>query len=143
MQLTLFGEGNERKMLENYVSDNNLETFVFLKGNQNQEVIKKAYIENHFVVLPSMSEGWPKVVAEGMFWGCLPIATAVSCVPNMLDYGKRGVLLEMDLSKDVQQIALLLDTNESYQQMVGKAIDWSRKYTLDVFENEIKGLLQS
>jgi hypothetical protein len=23
-----------------------------------------------------------------MFWGCVPIATAVSCVPYMLDYGK-------------------------------------------------------
>jgi glycosyltransferase involved in cell wall biosynthesis len=143
VQLTLFGEGNDRESLEKYITGNNLEKIVFLKGNQNQEVIKKAYIENHFVVLPSMSEGWPKVVAEGMFWGCLPIATAVSCVPNMLDYGKRGLLLEMNLSKDVQQITLLLDNNESYKHMVRKAIDWSRKYTLDLFENEIKRLLQS
>jgi glycosyltransferase involved in cell wall biosynthesis len=141
VQLTLFGEGNEREMLEKYISKNKLETFVFLKGNQNQEVIKNAYIANHFVVLPSLSEGWPKVIAEGMFWGCLPIASKVSCVPNMLDEGNRGLLLAMNLSKDVQQISLLLDTNESYQLMVEKAMDWSRKFTLDVFENEIKRLL--
>jgi len=143
VQLTLFGEGNERKMLEKYITENKLESLVFLKGNQNQEVIKKAYIENHFVVLPSESEGWPKVVAEGMFWGCLPIATAVSCVPNMLDHGKRGLLLDMNLSNDVVQITLLLNDNEAYQTKVDEAITWSRKYTLDVFENEIKKLLQS
>jgi glycosyltransferase involved in cell wall biosynthesis len=143
VQLTLFGEGNERKSLEKYIADNQMESFVFLKGNQNQDIIKKAYIENHFVVLPSVSEGWPKVVAEGMFWGCLPIATAISCVPNMLDKGNRGILLEMDMSMDVQQIKTLLNDNELYQHKVGNAITWSRKYTLDVFENEIKRLLQS
>jgi hypothetical protein len=48
------------------------------------------------VLLPSNSEGWPKAIAEGMFWGCVQLQTAVSCVPYMLDYGKEG-LLEMDL----------------------------------------------
>jgi hypothetical protein len=31
-----------------------------------------------------------KAIAEGMFWGCIPVGTAVSCVPFMLDEGKRG-----------------------------------------------------
>jgi glycosyltransferase involved in cell wall biosynthesis len=143
LQLTLYGEGIERGMLEKYISENKLENIIFLKGNQNQETIKKAYIENHFVVLPSLSEGWPKVLAEGMFWGCLPIATRVSCVPNMLDNGDRGILLELTLDDDVKNIQLLLNDNESYQNKVKKAINWSRKYTLDVFEDEIKLLLQS
>ena len=50
-----------------------------------------------------MSEGWPKVIAEGMFWGCLPIATRVSCVPNMLNNGKRGIILELTLQEDVKK----------------------------------------
>ncbi|TBX69241.1 glycosyltransferase family 1 protein [Flavobacterium silvisoli] len=143
VQLTLYGEGMERKVLEAYIAAHQLESFVFLKGNQNQEAIKQAYIENHFVVLPSESEGWPKAVAEGMFWGCLPIATAVSCVPNMLDKGKRGILLQMSLPKDAEQIIQLLDHQDDYNQRVENAANWSRKYTLDVFENEIKMLLQS
>ena len=142
VQLTLYGEGNEKAMLENYIFNNHLDSFVFLKGNQNQETIKKAYSENHFVILPSLSEGWPKVVAEGMFWGCLPLATNVSCVPNMLDNGERGMLLELKLKEDVENIKLLLNYNELYQNKVNKAITWSRKYTLDVFEDEIKMLLQ-
>lgn len=141
VQLSIFGEGNERAELEQYISENNLENIVFLKGNQNQETVKAAYLENHFVVLPSLSEGWPKVVAEGMFWGCLPIASKVSCVPNMLDNGHRGILLDMELNEDANAIQNLINNTNLYQDKVSKAIHWSRNYTLDVFEDEIKKLL--
>jgi len=143
VQLLVFGDGAEKETILNYISDNRLENIIFLKGNQNQEIIRKAYLENHFVVLPSLSEGWPKVVAEGMFWGCLPIATRVSCVPNMLEQGTRGLLLELILQDDVMHIQSLLQHNNLYQDKVNNAISWSRHYTLDIFENEIKQLLQS
>ena len=143
VQLTLYGEGNERAMLENYISENKLENFVFLKGNQNQETIKRAYCENHFVVLPSLSEGWPKVVAEGMFWCCLPIASRVSCVSNMLENGERGIVLDLKLNQDVQHIEQILKDDSLYQDKVNKAIQWSRQFTMDVFEDEIKLLLKS
>ena len=123
--------------------ENKLENIIFLKGNQNQETIKKAYIENHFVVLPSLSEGWPKAVAEGMFWGCLPIASKVSCVPNMLENGIRGLLLDLKLNQDVQNIESILKNNNLYQDKVINAVQWSRQFTMDVFEAEIKLLLQS
>jgi glycosyltransferase involved in cell wall biosynthesis len=143
VELCIYGEGKERVNIENYISKNKLKNIVILKGNQNQEVIKNAYLKNHFVILPSLSEGWPKAVAEGMFWGCLPIATRVSCVPNMLDNGDRGIILELTLLDDIKNIQSLLDNNELYQEKVNNAIHWSRKYTLDVFEEEIKLLIKS
>ena len=143
VQLMIYGEGNERASLENYISENRLECIVKLMGNQNQETIKKAYLENHFLILPSLSEGWPKVVAEAMFWSCLPIASRVSCVPNMLENGDRGLLLDFILNQDVESIESILKDATLYQDKVNKAINWSRQYTLDVFENEIKLLLQS
>jgi glycosyltransferase involved in cell wall biosynthesis len=139
--LSLYGEGAERNKLEQYISQNNLDNIISLKGNQTQEMVKKAYEQSHFVILPSDSEGWPKAVAEGMFWGCVPVVTKVSCVPFMLDYGNRGVLLELDLEKDSNQLEALLQSELDYESKSQKAIDWSRKYTLDVFENEIEKLL--
>ncbi len=143
VQLTIFGEGSERAILEKYISENQLQDIVFLKGNQNQEVIKKEYIENHFVVLPSLSEGWPKVIAEGMFWGCLPIASKVSCVPNMLGSGERGLLLDLNLNNDVANTEAILKSKNLYQEKATNAMFWSRKFTMDAFENEIKQLLKS
>jgi glycosyltransferase involved in cell wall biosynthesis len=140
--LTLYGEGIERNRLEEYINKNNLESFISLKGNQTQDTLKKAYKKSHFVILPSESEGWPKAIAEGMFWGCVPVASQVSCVPFMLDYGKRGVLLNMNLEKDVSQIEALLQNETNYNNISVKASDWSRNYTLDVFEKEIKKMVQ-
>lgn len=139
--LDVYGEGLERNQLEKYIVLNNLENNVLLKGNQTKEIVEMAYRSSHFVILPSDSEGWPKAVAEGMFWGCVPVATKVSCVPFMLDYGNRGVLLEMNLQKDVAQIKVLLQNEVDYQIKSQNASKWSRKYTLDVFEVEIKKLL--
>ena len=139
--LDLYGEGSEKFALETYIKNNQLESYVHLKGNQPLETIKTAYQNSHFVVLPSASEGWPKVVAEGMFWGCIPVATPVSCVPFMLDYGQRGVLLTLDLETDVAQILTVIKNHVGFKNMRTKASDWSRTYTLDVFEEGIKELL--
>ena len=142
VSLNIFGEGIERHALEKYILLNNLQDFIFLNGNQNSEILKKTYSESHFMILPSESEGWPKAVAEAMFWGCLPISTDVSCINNMLDNGNRGLLLTKDLSLDVCQIKQLLETETLYQQKVIDAVNWSRRYTLNLFEQEIILLLK-
>jgi hypothetical protein len=88
--------------------------------------------------LPSKSEGWPKAIAEGLFWGCVPLATKVSCVPYMLDFGNRGILLEMDVEKDLLQIEKLVDDVNAFETKSKRAEKWSHNYTTDFFETEIK-----
>jgi glycosyltransferase involved in cell wall biosynthesis len=141
VSLDLYGEGSERKALEYYIASNGLEKIVNLKGNKNQKVVTDAYQNSHFVLLPSKSEGWPKALAEGMFWGCVPMGTSVSCVPFMLDYGERGILLQMNLDQDVQELEVVLNNKMDFDVKRRKASDWSRKYTLDVFEGEIKKMI--
>ena len=141
--LNFYGEGPERDILNQYILEHNLVKMVFLKRNQSQSVIQKSYKNSHFVILPSKSEGWPKAVAEGMFWGCVPIASPISCVPFMLDKGNRGLLLTMNIEKDILQIKALIENEEEFADKSKKASDWSRQYTMDVFENEIKKVLQS
>ena len=142
IEFSLFGEGKERENLEKFIAHNSLQKNVFLLGNQTSDIIKKMYQESHFMLLPSKSEGWPKVVAESMFWGCVPISTAISCVPNMLDFGNRGLLLDLDLKNDANKISELIQNKTLYQQMIENGSQWSRNYTLDYFEQEIKLLLQ-
>lgn len=141
--LTLFGDGVLYESLAKHISEHNLNSFIFLKGNQNSETVKTALQESHFVILPSESEGWPKAIAEGMFWGCVPIAASVSCVPYMLDYGKRGILIHLDEAKDANAIITLLNNEEAYLEISEKAVLWSQQFTLDYFEQEIKLLLLS
>ncbi|GIQ58545.1 glycosyl transferase [Flavobacterium collinsii] len=139
--LDLYGEGIEKESLKKYIKINNLENFIILHGNQNRHTLKEAYQKSHFVILPSKSEGWPKAIAEGMFWGCIPIASKVSCVPFMLDYGSRGILLEMNLDQDIKQIEKFIKTENGFATKSRLSANWSQNYTVDVFEAEIQKLL--
>jgi len=142
VQLKLYGEGIERETLEDYVRTHHLDSFISLMGNKSKDEIQVAYEQSHFLILPSQSEGWPKVVAEAMFWGSIPVASKVSCVPSMLGEGKRGLFLTMDLKQDTATIVDLIENPNLYKEMQDRAVGWSRKYTLDYFESEIKQLMK-
>lgn len=140
--LDLYGDGVLRPELEQYLEENNLNTIVTLKGNQTKAVVKQALKEAHFSILPSKSEGWPKAIAEAMFFGVIPIVTKISCVPYMLDAGKRGLLIEPDLQEAVDKINRALENTQGLQKMAKAAMAWSQEYTTDKFENEIVTLLK-
>jgi len=141
--LELYGEGSLKMNLHDYIFNNNLKSKVKLLGNQNKDIIKNTLKESHFLILPSKSEGWPKAIAEAMFFGVIPIATSISCVPFMLDYGNRGVLIEPELEIAIIIIKRNLDNIERLNTMSEKAIKWSQKYTLDAFESQIIKLLKA
>lgn len=135
--LDVYGDGVLRRDLEAYVKANGLTSIITFKGNRPIGNIKKILKESHFLILPSKSEGWPKSVAEAMFYGVIPIVTPVSCVAEMLDYGKRGILIEANCYEEVKKIINILN-NEDLNKMSKLASIWSQKYTLEYFESEIK-----
>ena len=139
--LDLYGEGVLRIALETYINRHNLQEYISLKGNQTKETLKNAYQTSHFLILPSKSEGWPKAVAEAMFWGCVPVVTPVSCVSYMLNNGKRGLLLTGNMGKDVAALIKLVAQPADYKRKSKAAQEWSQHYTIELFEEEIQKLL--
>ena len=122
-RLEIYGDGTEREKLELYCKGNQLEQLVEFKGNRSLEELKKAYEKAHFVILPSKSEGWPKALAEGMFYGCIPIATPVSCVPWMLGNGSRGILLNgrlLDTFQKSRQFECLPDSPQGEPENISR-----------------------
>ena len=138
--LDIYGEGGERAKLEQQITDLQLSDRVALKGNQPAEVVREALKTAHFSILASQSEGWPKAVAEAMFWGAIPLASPVSCVPWMLDQGKRGLLL--DFETDAETLAAMLSRPRRLTNMAAAGVKWSRQYTMDSFRSEIHKLLE-
>lgn len=141
VRLTLYGDGVLKTTLEAYINEANLQNIVFLKGNQSKEAVVKAYQSSHFLLLPSKSEGWPKVVAEAMFWACVPLVTPVSCVSYMLGNETRGILLKEQIELDTNQLLQLLNNELTYRKMAAEGQTWSQQFTTDAFEVEIKKLL--
>ena len=143
IELHMYGDGDLFEELQNYIVLKRLSASIFLHGNQPFAEIKAHIKSAHFTMLPSKSEGWPKALAEGMFFGVIPIAIGVSCIPWMLDKGKRGILIPSELYTAVSVIQNELEKGGEYLNTVAKnASEWSQQFTLEYFEKGIKKILE-
>ena len=100
-RLRLLGDGPDRPRYEAWARDKGLREVSFLGWVPRAE-IARYYAEAHFILLPSRSEGWPKVLSEAMAYGVVPVAAAVSSIPQILGETGAGVALPVD---DVEGMA--------------------------------------
>lgn len=139
-RLELFGDGPLRAELEDYIESQGLTKQVTMHGNQDKSVVRQALLQAHFNILLSKSEGWPKAVAEGMFYGCIPVTTAVSCVSWMVGEGKRGIIVAPELEAAVSHFMHVFKTAK-LDTMAHNALNWSQQYTFDRLESDIAKVL--
>ena len=140
--LEMYGNGPVVEDIKWYRKENGVLDHIVIRGNQPGHVVKEAYKNADLLILLSKSEGWPKVVAEAMFWGVVPIVSSVSCVPWMIGNDKRGILIHDPEHIDVEYLRKQITNKEALVQMSNEAAEWSRQYTMDTFAKEIKKLLQ-
>ena len=141
VRLDLFGDGRQRADLEQFCTEKGLVDVVHFHGRQAPEVVEEYFRAAHFLVFLSRSEGWPKVVAEAMWWACLPLTTEVSCVRQMLNTAERGVLVSADPGQVAEAIQGLLAQPQDYYDRCRAAMDWSHRYHLEAFEEALIKLL--
>ena len=142
-KLTFCGEGDQMEPLRQFAKENNLTEEVELCGNLPSEALKEKYKTSHFLIFLSDSEGWPKVVAESMYFGCLPITTPVSCVPYMLGNGERGDLVGKDPNEVANRINYYLENPLDFDRKSKNSKEWSKAFTKESFELEIKKLISN
>ncbi|WP_055445307.1 glycosyltransferase [Lacinutrix himadriensis] len=63
-------------------------------GFLSRSDVHNIYKIAHAIVLPSASEGFPKVIAEAMNYGCLPIVSNVSSIGQYVQSDGNGFLLD-------------------------------------------------
>jgi glycosyltransferase involved in cell wall biosynthesis len=70
--------------------------------------IRSLLSSSNFLLLPSRSEGFPKVIAEAFCYGCIPVCSDVGSIPQYVDEGN-GFLWKskgLETFGDVLQMAL-------------------------------------
>ena len=88
-RLDLVGEGDSAT-LHQRASRLGVVDLVTIHGALPRSRIDELYRVAHFVVLPSRTEGWPKVLGEGMAFGAVPLASAVGSIPTYLREANTG-----------------------------------------------------
>ena len=143
VSLDMFGDGDQRSVLQSYIDENQLGSYVHIWGKQSPDKVETFFKRAHFLVFLSMTEGWPKVVAEAMWWGCLPITTNVSCVSQMLGGDSRGLIVEPEAAAVADAISKLVVNPQLYKKKCSEAMAWSRLYDLEHFERELIKYIRS
>ncbi|MDG5492228.1 glycosyltransferase [Psychroserpens sp. SPM9] len=79
----IVGDGKAKERYQKQADESGL-NFIF-HGFISRKEVHKIYQISHAILLPSASEGFPKVIAEAMNYGCLPM---VSNISSIADYVK-------------------------------------------------------
>ncbi|HEY5952012.1 MAG TPA: glycosyltransferase [Kofleriaceae bacterium] len=142
--LDVVGEGDNLDELRAKVAARELSAAIDLHGPLPRNALDELYAAAHFVVLPSRTEGWPKVLGEGMAFGAVPIATAVGSIPSVLAAAQIGHVLELPPQAQdiVAAIRGYLDEPARWQRESARAVDAAASFSFSAYREAVRGLLE-
>lgn len=93
-EFLICGDGPLLNKIKDYIGNHNLENNVILPGWISHDEIYKYLEQLKLLVLPSYTEGLPNIVLESMACGTPVLATPVGAVPDIIDDGVTGFIMD-------------------------------------------------
>ena len=112
---------------------------VILHGQVNRKQVGEIISECHVIILPSQSEGFPKVIAEGANYGCVPVVSDISSIGQYIRHGENGFLLSpRRLEKGLlrEDLQTILDL-EDLKPLAESAYNMAGAFTFDRYRERI------
>lgn len=134
ISLSIVGDGVTREHLEQLVKAQKLSDRIFFKGQiDDSESLKQVYLAADILVLPSISEGTPKVLAEAMAYGVVPIAVAgVGSNDFIIKHGHNGFLTPPQSPEAIAEtVKMLRSSQRTYEELTIHGYEYAQEHTLD------------
>lgn len=126
-RLEIIGKGPLRNALKIQVHFLNMQNLVRFRGALPQEKVREAYGQAAIFALPCVisedgdRDGIPTVLLEAMVYGVPVVSTSVSGIPELVDSGRNGILVE---PRNPEMLADVLDrllSDEVLRKQLGAA----------------------
>ena len=137
-ELILVGDGEERGEFE--VMAQTIDFPIHFLGHCSKNKVAELLSESHVLLLPSKSEGFPKVVGEAMNYGCIPIVTNISCMNEYIENGVNGLLMS-DVSSDSLRDALIVLSGwkeTTYKAALKINADYAARFTYSHYNSALR-----
>ena len=94
----------------------------------------------YFIIFPSKSEGFPKVLAEASSFGCIPIISPISSITNYINETEsNGIVLKNLSSNEIIETIMRLDQDRHHLKNIAvNAINTARGFTYERYNKKIK-----
>ncbi|MDB9253339.1 glycosyltransferase family 4 protein [Halorubrum ezzemoulense] len=122
LHLTVIGEGPARDEFVKSCQELNLKEYVTFKGSLSHDETLCCLSESGILILPSESEGVPRVVLESHDVGTPVVATAVGGIPDVISHKENGMLAERTAESIAENVFRLVRDDKLYQTIVNNSI---------------------
>lgn len=129
-ECSLIGGGPNLVEMAALIQKLNLDSNIRLYGAMTPEKIKESLMESSVFVLPSLSEGIPISVMEAMSMELAVIASDITGLPELIDDGVNGYLVEPKKPQLIAEKILFLKNNPGELKKIQSA---ARKKIEDYF----------
>lgn len=128
--LEIYGEGPQKKELENLIKQLNLTQNVFLRGYTSD--VKGVMADSSLYVLSSIFEGFALVLIEAMSCGLPVVSYACPTGPkDIITEGKDGFIVPVNDEKELaRRICLLIEDENKRKEMGRCALEKSKQYQI-------------
>jgi glycosyltransferase involved in cell wall biosynthesis len=118
-KFTLYIGGNgEVEKVQSFIKNNDLENMVYFKGWITGVAKRELFSMSDIYILPSYNEGLPISVLEAMSYGLPIISTNVGGIPEIVEDGVNGLLIEPGNLKQIEEaIDKLIEGKELRKSM--------------------------
>ncbi len=142
-RLDLVGDGPDREALKARIASGGLEGRVRMLGWVPRPALNDLYASAHILLFPSTSsEGWPKVLSEGMAYGVVPLAGAVSSIPQYLEaFGAGKALDPHDREAFVDAIAAYVQDPRGWERDASRAMSAAAGFTYSSYLGAVRRIL--
>ncbi len=119
VQINLYGDGNIEEF-KKLVIDNNLQDKIIIKGWISGEEKIEVFKNSNALILPSYNEGLPISILEAMAYGMPVISTPVGGIPEAVENGFNGFLIQPGDFKALAERIDILASDEQLRENMGK-----------------------
>jgi glycosyltransferase involved in cell wall biosynthesis len=141
LQLLLIGEGPLKGDMVQLVNQLGLNDCVDFKGKLGWNEIRKELFNSKLFVLPSISEGFPKVIVEAMATGLPCISFKIGILPELLK-NKGEIVNNNNAIHLAKVINNLLVDKEKWLKYSKNSAKWAERVTMENIMNEYIKLIQ-
>jgi glycosyltransferase involved in cell wall biosynthesis len=110
----------EESDLRSHVRESGLTGFVRFHGILGTPALRDLYESSHVFVLPSRSEGLPMALLEAMAFGLPVVATRVGGIPDVIEDGESGLLIQPARTGELVDALRRLTSDTRLRERLGK-----------------------